>query len=153
MAASYYGPMRATDADREKVHTVLQSAYAEGRLTWNEFDSRSSALVVAKTYDQLSVLTRDLYSPVPYQPVHYQSGIRARTNPSAALSLAFGLGQIFAPILAAIVAIVCGHVARAQIRRNGDSGAGMALAGLVLGYIGVLLPALIVLLVAIAARR
>jgi hypothetical protein len=108
---------------------------------------------VAKTYDQLSALTGDLRAPVPYQASQYRSRMSARTNPSAALSLALGLGQVFAPVLAAIAAIVLGHVARAQIRRNGDSGDGMAVAGLVLGYIGVLLPALIVILIAIAAHR
>ncbi|MDF2443801.1 MAG: hypothetical protein JWR01_2004, partial [Subtercola sp.] len=30
--------------------------------------------------------------------------------------------------------IVTGHIARAQIRRTGESGRGMALAGLIIGY-------------------
>jgi hypothetical protein len=34
------------------------------------------------------------------------------------------------------VAIVMGHVARAQIRRTGEHGGGFAIAGLVLGYVG-----------------
>jgi hypothetical protein len=32
---------------------------------------------------------------------------------------------------------VLGHVARKQIRRTGEDGAGLALAGLVLGWVGV----------------
>ena len=79
--SSYYGPMRATDADREKVHAVLQAAYADGRLTWDEFDTRSTELVVAKTYDQLSVLTTDLRLPVPYQAA-CSSRRRARRDES-----------------------------------------------------------------------
>jgi hypothetical protein len=42
---------------------------------------------------------------------------------------------MFGP-LATIPAVVCGHVARSQIRRTGEQGAGLALAGLILGWIG-----------------
>ena len=38
-------------------------------------------------------------------------------------------------ILFALLAIIFGHVARSQIKRSGQSGAGLALAGLILGYI------------------
>ncbi|HXS62215.1 MAG TPA: DUF1707 and DUF4190 domain-containing protein [Streptosporangiaceae bacterium] len=147
-ASSYYGPMRATDADREKVHAVLQTAYADGRLTWEEFDTRSSALIEAKTYDQLSALTTDLRRPVPYQPQYPQRliGVPSRTNGLAGVSLGFGIGQILLPILGALVAIVCGHVARSQIRRTGEQGDGLAVAGMVLGYIGFLIPFLLIVI-------
>ena len=36
----------------------------------------------------------------------------------------------------AILAIVFGHIARGQIRRTGEGGRGMATAGLILGYAG-----------------
>jgi hypothetical protein len=138
--------MRATDADRDKVHTVLQSAYADGRLTWDEFDTRSSALIEAKTYDQLSALTVDLRRPVPYQPQYPQQiAISSRTNSLAGVSLGFGIGQFMIPILGALIAVVCGHIARAQIRRNGEQGDGMAVAGLVLGYLGISIPLLLIL--------
>jgi outer membrane lipoprotein SlyB len=140
--------MRATDADREKVHAVLQTAYADGRLTWEEFDTRSSALIEAKTYDQLSALTTDLRRPVPYQPQYPQRliGVPSRTNGLAGVSLGFGIGQILLPILGALVAIVCGHVARSQIRRTGEQGDGLAVAGMVLGYIGFLIPFLLIVI-------
>lgn len=152
MATSYYGPMRATDADRENVHAALQSAYADGRLTWDEFDSRSSKLVVAKTYDQLSVLTTDLRKPVPYQPAKYPVGIRPTTNHLAGISLGFGLGQVVFPFFGAITAVVCGHAARHQIRKTGEQGDAMAMAGLVLGYLGLAIPILTVVLIALAAN-
>ena len=147
-ASSYYGPMRATDEDRDKVHAVLQNAYADGRLTWEEFDTRSSALIEAKTYDQLSALTTDLRRPVPYQPQYPQRliGVPSRTNGLAGVSLGFGIGQILLPILGALVAIVCGHVARSQIRRTGEQGDGLAVAGMVLGYIGFLIPFLLIVI-------
>jgi|SRR5580658_1885184 hypothetical protein len=145
---SYYGQMRATDADRESVHAVLQAAYADGRLSWEDFDTRSSQLVVAKTYDQLACLTTDLRRPVPYQPppdrVLRSSG---HTSPLAFISLGFGIGQIFLPFLGGIVAVVCGHAAKSQIKQTGEQGAGMATAGLVLGYLGFAVQMLVLLLI------
>lgn len=35
-----------------------------------------------------------------------------------------------------VVAIVCGHVARRQIRRTGEAGDSQAVVGLVVGYLG-----------------
>lgn len=56
------------------------------------------------------------------------------------MSLVAGLAQFaVCPVVGTIVAIVTGHVARGQMRRTGEGGAGMATAGLVLGYIGVAL--------------
>lgn len=64
----------------------------------------------------------------------------------AVASMICGIGQIFFWFLAGIPAIVLGHVARRQIRETGEAGSGMALAGMIMGYIGVLLPALLVVL-------
>ena len=144
MTVGSYGPMRATDADRESVHTLLQAAYADGRLTWDEFDSRSTSLLQAKTYDQLGALTADLRQPVPYRQGAYPPA-KTRTNAMAIASLACGIGQIFFWFVAGVPAIVFGHVARRQIRETGEAGDGMALAGLILGYIGVIGPLLAIL--------
>jgi hypothetical protein len=43
-----------------------------------------------------------------------------------------------------VLAVVFGHVALANIREHGQSGRGMAIAGLVLGYVGMALLALFV---------
>jgi hypothetical protein len=53
-------------------------------------------------------------------------------------------------LLAAIPAIVCGHIARRQIRQTGEQGSGMALAGLIMGWVGVALTAIFVIVVIIA---
>ncbi|MCL2533417.1 MAG: DUF4190 domain-containing protein [Nocardiaceae bacterium] len=50
------------------------------------------------------------------------------TNILAVLALVFG-------ILGGILAIPFGHIARSQIRKTGEEGNGLALAGLILGYI------------------
>ena len=150
MTAGSYGPIRATDADRDSVHTLLQSAYADGRLTWDEFETRSTSLMEAKTYDQLGALTVDLRQPVPYRQGSYQPG-GPRTNTLAVLSLCFGVGQVFLWFVGGIAAIVCGHAARRQIRETGEAGDGMALTGLILGYVGVLIPMLaVVAIIALA---
>ena len=54
------GNLRASDADRDQVATVLSTAYAEGRLTREEHDERVDQLMAAKTFDDLIPITRDL---------------------------------------------------------------------------------------------
>ena len=48
------------------------------------------------------------------------------------------------PFVAGIVAIITGHMARRQIRQTGESGSGLALAGLILGYAHLALSILLV---------
>jgi Domain of unknown function (DUF1707) len=62
------GYLRASDADRDQVATVLSTAYAEGRLSREEHDERVDELMAAKTFDDLIPITRDLVivaSPAP----------------------------------------------------------------------------------------
>ncbi|HJW00893.1 MAG TPA: DUF4190 domain-containing protein, partial [Arthrobacter sp.] len=70
------------------------------------------------------------------------------TNILAILALVFGLAG-------GLPAIPLGHIALVQIRRTGDSGRGMAIAGLVLGYVWVALIVayFIVMAVAVAGLR
>jgi hypothetical protein len=63
------GNLRASDADREQVATLLSSAYAEGRLTRDEHGERIDRLMAAKTFDDLIPITRDLVLVGPPTPV------------------------------------------------------------------------------------
>ena len=54
------GNLRASDADRDQVATVLSTAYAEGRMSRDEHDERLDQLMRAKTFDDLLPLTSDL---------------------------------------------------------------------------------------------
>src|SRR5215210_6058776 len=54
------GDLHASDADREQVATVLNTAYAEGRLSRDEHDQRLDQLMAAKTFDDLIPITHDL---------------------------------------------------------------------------------------------
>jgi hypothetical protein len=91
--------------------------------------------MTATTFAQLDTVVMDLPGagppapPVPVAP--------PRNNALAIASLCCGVAQVMLWPLATIPAVVLGHVARHQIRRTGEQGAGLALAGLVLGWVGV----------------
>lgn len=71
-----------------------------------------------------------------------------QTSVLAVVSLVFGiLGWTLLPFLGGIVAVICGHLARGEIRRTPDQleGDGMAVAGLVLGYSSLVLGLLFLL--------
>jgi hypothetical protein len=61
--------MRISDADRERVCARLREAFAEGRVTTEEFHERTAAALAAKTEADLAPLTSDLPVPVPPAPV------------------------------------------------------------------------------------
>lgn len=54
------GHLPVSDGDRTKVVTLLESAYAEGRITPQEHAERLQAAAAAETFDDLVPLTRDL---------------------------------------------------------------------------------------------
>ena len=58
--------MRASDADREIVRTVLADSFADGRLTREEYDDRLNTLYGSRTLREASSLVTDLvplYAP------------------------------------------------------------------------------------------
>jgi hypothetical protein len=61
------------------------------------------------------------------------------TNGLAIASLVCGLLQFAVPVVMTVLALVFGYVARNQIRERGESGEGMAKAGIILGWVGVAL--------------
>jgi hypothetical protein len=92
------------------------------------------------------------------QAAYPQSGASAppavalapKTSGLAIVSLICGLLFFIFPSAAA--AVICGHISRSEIRRSRGqkTGAGMALAGLILGYIGIsIIPVIIIAAIAI----
>ena len=70
-----------------------------------------------------------------------------QTSTLAIISLVAGiLGWTVLPFLASIAAVICGHMARKEIRLAPDrlEGDGLAIAGLVLGYLSIAMLLLIV---------
>jgi len=80
------------------------------------------------------------YSQTPSGAQQYQYGPTAPTNVLAIVAL---VSAFFIPV----AGIVCGHLALGQIKRTGENGRGLALAGLIIGYV---LTALILLLIVLA---
>ena len=128
------GRTLASDADRDRITGMLGTAYSEGRLSGDECDARLDAALFARTYGDLDELVSDL---PPAQPAPV--GSAARTNGLAIASLACGVAQVMVGPLATIPAIVLGYLARSQIKRTGEQGAGLALAGLMLGWAALIL--------------
>ncbi len=78
------------------------------------------------------------YAAAPQGQYPYAAPTGARTNVLALISMiASILGLVWMlPVVGSIVGVVLGHMARKQIAQTGEQGAGMATAGLVIGYIG-----------------
>ena len=55
-----HASMRASDADREIVRTMLADAFADGRLTREEYDDRLNSLYGSRTLGEVSSLVTDL---------------------------------------------------------------------------------------------
>ena len=154
-AGGQKGTMRAADADRDRVAGILSTAYSEGRLSRDEYDARLQSALSARVYADLDDVVTDLpaaQATTPSAAARPTVTGTARTNGLAIASLACGLAQFAFGPLATIPAIVLGHMARSQIRRTGEQGAGLALAGLALGWGAVILViAVIAVALAVAA--
>ena len=133
--------MRAVGADRDRVVGLLNTAYTEGRLSEDEYDARLDSALSARTYTDLDQVVADL----PVAPATAVTPA-AKINGLAIASLACGLAQFAFGPLATIPAIVCGYMARSQIKHTGEQGAGLALAGLILGWGAVILGIVVIVL-------
>jgi peptidyl-prolyl cis-trans isomerase B (cyclophilin B) len=66
---------------------------------------------------------------------------QGQTNTLAVISLVSAVGAPLGHLIGIggitliIVSIITGHMARAEIRKTGESGAGLALAGLIISYV------------------
>ncbi|MEU6521990.1 DUF1707 and DUF4190 domain-containing protein [Streptomyces sp. NPDC046924] len=144
-------PMLASHADRERTVDVLRAGYAEGRLDQQELERRVARAYQARTVADLSLLVADLpQGPVPQTAAVQQSAAmqqhaapmapatflpRQKTNEKAIGSMVCGVLCLATGGVTGIPAVVLGHMARAEIRRSGEQGDGLAVAGLVLGWL------------------
>ncbi|HKB33635.1 MAG TPA: DUF4190 domain-containing protein [Candidatus Dormibacteraeota bacterium] len=90
--------------------------------------------------------------PGPLGPMYTPAGAGSRTNTLAIVSLAAGIGSFVAHIVpgvggftVALIAVITGYMARKQIRETGESGMGMATAGMIIGAVHIALLVLIVI--------
>jgi len=145
--------MRAASADRERAVDVLKAGFAEGRLTQDEYNDRMGRAYAARTYGELTALTADLPAgamPVVWPaPQIYQPPMS--TNSLARASMILGVAEFFSMGLTAIPAVICGHIAKREMRLTGQRGDGLATAGLVLGYMAIIFWAVIIVLAVLGA--
>lgn len=137
-----HGHLRASTADRERAIDVLKAAFAEGRLTREEFEERSGQVYRSRTYAELAALTGDLpVGPLGAlawpQPVHpavpaYPAGLARRPVNSLAVA---ALVCALIPGAPAAGGVVAGLIARSQIRETGERGDGLARAAIVIGSV------------------
>ena len=104
------GHLRASDADREQMIDALKVAFAQGRLTMDEFDARIGQTFASRTYADLATVT----AGIPAGP----TGAQPRRPPRRRVSNAvrWGASGFVTPaILSAAYAVAS---------RSGDGGYG-----------------------------
>jgi hypothetical protein len=133
--------LRASDVDREQAVERLRTAAMEGRLDSEELEQRIQTAYASKFCSELSRLTADVTpatvaapAPVPVRPTFVAT--TPSTNGFAIASLVCAVAWFM--WLGSALAVVFGHVALRQIKANGGAqrGRGIAIAGLVIGYLG-----------------
>jgi Domain of unknown function (DUF1707)/Domain of unknown function (DUF4190) len=143
------GQLRASTADRERAIDVLKAAFAEGRLTKEEYDERTGKVFGSRTYAELGALTSDLpvgplgTLPVPPSPsagpAAYHGPVYPMLPPHRPVN---GLAVVslicaFIPGVPSGIAVITGLAARRQIRETGQRGLGMATAAVAVGSLSV----------------
>ena len=140
--------MLASHAERERAVDVLRAGFAEGRLDSDELEKRVARAHAARTVGELTVLVADLPQGLPLAqpmpagyagpavPATFLPTPQIRTNGKAKGSLLFG---VLAPVtgVTGVPAVVLGHMARKEIRHGDETGDGLAVAGLVLGWMSI----------------
>jgi uncharacterized membrane protein len=126
--------MRSSAAEREHVIDVLKTAFADGRLTQEEYEDRIGLALRPLTYADLAALTSDLPTGLPGSlrpPLTGHQPPRASRplNKMAVASLVCAVVLPMVPLLAVLI----GLIAHGQIQGRGERGAGLATAGMVLG--------------------
>ncbi|MFJ1753175.1 DUF1707 and DUF4190 domain-containing protein [Kitasatospora sp. NPDC088134] len=156
--------MRAAHSDRERTVDVLKAAYAEGRLSAAEYEHRMSSAHQAATYGQLASLVADLPAgpmvqpfgaavpmvPPTFLPPAFPPPPRPNNGLATASAILGGL-TLFTGGLTGLPAVITGHIARGQIRRTREAGDGLAVFGLILGWLSMAGWALFSLLFLLAA--
>jgi hypothetical protein len=140
--------LRASDADRDTAALRLREAAVEGRLDSDELEQRIGEVYSARWTTDLERLTADitpipppapLAPPPPPGPPHCYGPFppAAEANGLAIASLVAGF--LWLGWLGSIAAVIFGHVALGQINESQgrQTGRGLAIAGLVMGYMGV----------------
>ncbi|UFS57997.1 DUF4190 domain-containing protein [Subtercola endophyticus] len=83
----------------------------------------------------------------PYGAYPGQPPVTEKTNVLAIVSLVLGIVSYFTGFFLAIGAVITGHIALSQIKKTGGKGRGMAIGGLILGYVSIVAGIIVTILV------
>lgn len=90
------------------------------------------------------------YGQQGYSAPAYGYSAAPRVNPLAIVALVSSLVGLFViPVIGQIVGIITGHISLKQVKTTGERGRGMALSGVLIGYISLGLGILLIVLTAI----
>jgi hypothetical protein len=140
MSSNPYDPYSSYDPYRKPTENYQQSGPGgynsyQPQETYQQYTPPAPAQDPYPSYSQPPIYAQPVIQPV-VQPVI----IAARqTNGKATAALVLGLCTLIAWFLTGIPAIILGHMALGEINRSGgmQDGRGMAITGLVFGYISV----------------
>ncbi|WP_165906008.1 DUF4190 domain-containing protein [Agromyces badenianii] len=79
------------------------------------------------------------YGQPAYGQPAYGQAPATKTNTLAIVSLVASIAGVVIWGIGFIVGVICGHIALGQIKKTGEQGRGLAVAGLIVGYIGIVL--------------
>lgn len=81
------------------------------------------------------------YQEASYPAPAYGYPTTPRTNPLAIIGMIASIAGfiLILPFVGSLAGAIMGHISLGQIKRNGDSGRGMALTAVILGWVGVAL--------------
>jgi hypothetical protein len=137
--------LRASDSDREATVERLRVAGMEGRLDSDELEDRIESAYAARWCSELDALTLDVTPPpARLAPPVFVPPAR-RLNGLAIASVVVGVLWMW--WLGSVAAVVMGHVALRQIAESEgrQSGRGLAVAGMTIGYLTVCVAVLVML--------
>ena len=140
-----YGQMRSSAAEREHVIDILKTAFADGRLTQDEYEDRVGLALRPLTYGELAELTSDL-------PAGLSGALRPApadlsppdSRPLNKTAVASVLCAVVLPGLP-LLAVMLGLIAHGQIQGRDERGRGLATAGILIGALLGLLYLILVL--------
>jgi hypothetical protein len=132
--------LRASDSDREAAVDRLRTAAMEGRIDSEELESRIQSAYASTFCSELERLTSDVTPPAPVftqtvaRPEFVHRASRS-TNGFAVASLI--CAAVWFLWVGSALGVVFGHIALRQIKADpgNQSGRGLAIAGLVVGYL------------------
>lgn len=116
--------------------------------------SQPQAPVSPHPHDPAASQPQTYAPPQQQQPYGYAGAYPyapTKTNGLAITSLVSAIAAfVILPFIASIVAVITGHIALKQLRTSGEQGRGMALAGVIVGWVGVALGLLAIIIIVLS---